>query len=147
MTKEVIVSIKGLQFVQEENDTVELIAAGQYSFIDGMHRIEYEEIDENESGEKGITQNVILITRGMVQIMKTGMTTTQMLFEENKKNLTYYQTPFGRIMMGMDTSSIRILEEEDAIAAVLEYALEMNYNHVSDCKITIKVLSKDTQSS
>lgn len=141
MTKEVIISIKGLQFVEEEEEAVELISVGNYSFQDGTHIVEYEEIEEAE-GTKGITQNTISITPKQVEILRGGMNNVQMLFEENCKNLTYYQTPFGELLIGINTTKIRIAEREDRIMVMLEYGLEINYNHVSDCKITIKIAQK-----
>ena len=35
------------------------------------------------------------------------------------------------------------MKEEDKIMIVLEYGLDMNYNHIADCTITMKVLAKE----
>ena len=36
-----------------------------------------------------------------------------MVFEEGKENLSYYDTPFGSLLMGVNTSNIDWIEEEE----------------------------------
>lgn len=144
MTKNVIVSIKGLQFVGQENEEVEFIAAGEYQLRGDKHIITYEEVDEQEGTTYGVTKNIITIEEKQVEILKSGQNNVQMVFEENTKNMTYYQTPFGELLVGINTAKIKKIEETEAIVVKLEYGLEINYNHVSDCVITIKVLAKET---
>ena len=65
-----------------------------------------------------------------------------MVFELGKKNLTYYNTPFGSLLIGIDTTKIECSESEEAIELNIEYGLEVNYSHVSDCSITVKITPK-----
>lgn len=62
-----------------------------------------------------------------------------MVFERNKKNLACYMTPFGELMVGIDTSDIRVEEEEQLLRVNVDYSLDINYEHVSDCSITVSV--------
>ena len=48
-----------------------------------------------------------------------------MVFEK-QKNMTSYQTPYGNIMIGIDTKQIQIDEQDDRIMVTVEYALDMN---------------------
>lgn len=143
MTKDVIISIKGLQNETEDDGPVEVISSGIYHYVDGKHEVYYEEIDEEETGEKGITKNIIRIGPHTVEVLKTGMNNTHMVFVENEKNITYYNTPFGEIMVGLDTTEFKLVEEKNAIGVILKYGLEMNQNFVSECNITIKVIAKE----
>ncbi len=45
-------------------------------------------------------------------------------------------------MVGLDTTEFKLVEEENAIGVLLKYGLEMNQNFVSECNITIKIISK-----
>ena len=142
MTKDVIIAIKGMQNGMEDDGPVEVISSGIYHYVDGKHEVYYEEIDEGETGEKGITKNIIRIGPHTVEVLKTGINNTHMVFVENEKNITYYNTPFGEIMVGLDTTEFKLVEEENAIGVLLKYGLEMNQNFVSECNITIKIISK-----
>ena len=143
MTDEVIVSIKGLQMAGgEQNESVELISSGIHRQEKDRRFIQYEEVDEDN---QKITNVTIIMAPGHIEILKQGQNNVQMVFEENQKTTSCYKTPYGELMMGIDTTGIRVLEEEDALGIVLEYGLDMNYNHIADCKITIKVLAKEAK--
>ena len=65
-----------------------------------------------------------------------------MIFEENKKNLTYYATPFGNLQMGIAATKIAVKEEEQGLNLAIDYALEINAEHAADCQIQINVKPK-----
>lgn len=145
MTKEVLVSISGLQFEIEEDEAVEVISVGEYYCKNGKHYIIYEDMISDEKGEHELTKNTLKISNHQVDVMKKGSANVHMIFEENKKNMTYYNTPFGELLIGIYTTSISLTEQEDEILLQVEYVLDVNYNHVSDCVITIKISAKEQQ--
>ena len=65
-----------------------------------------------------------------------------MSFEENKKSLTNYATPFGNILIGIDTKKITLTESNDKIQIDVDYALEANYEFLADCKINIEITER-----
>ena len=138
MTKDIKVSVSGIQFEIEPNEPVELITFGDYYHKNGKHYILYDEIDMEE-GEN--IKNRIKIGGGKIEVVKTGTTNGQLIFEQGKTHMTYYDTAMGSLLMGVNTESICMTEEEDHIKAVVRYSLEMNYNHISECEITIDVRS------
>lgn len=141
MNKEVLVSISGLQFADENKDAVELITVGDYYKRNGKHYLVYEEAAE---GFEGTTRNMIKFNEHMVDITKKGVTNVHMVFEEKQKNMTYYNTPFGNLLIGLSTNHIDMEEEEGAINIKIEYSLDVNYEFISDCKINISVKEKKT---
>lgn len=56
--------------------------------------------------------------------------------------MTCYTTPFGSLMMGIDARRISVEESEEEIYAQVEYALDINYEHLADCTIQLRVQSK-----
>lgn len=139
MTKDVLVAIAGLQYELESEEPIEVITAGQYFCKNEKHYVLYDEIlDERNE----ICKNKIKIGTDMVEILKSGASNVHMVFELGKKNLTYYNTPFGSLLIGIDTTKIVCSESEEAIELNIEYGLEVNYSHVSDCSITVKVTPK-----
>ena len=140
MTKDIFVSIKGLQAMgEDQEDEVELIIPGNYCKRGDMHYIQYEEVTE---GMEGTTRNLIKIQDKYMEVTKKGLTNTHMVFEEEKKNMTYYETPFGNLLVGIAATNVTMNETEDQIDVKVDYALEINYEHLADCTIDVKVRPK-----
>lgn len=141
MTKDVIVSISGLQFPGEgEAETVEVITNGNYYLKNGKHYIIYEELAE---GFTGTTRNVVKLQDNCLDITKKGISNVHMMFEKNKKNVSYYYTPFGSLLIGIDANSIRVEETDQNINVTVDYSLEVNYEHLADCTIKMNIKSKE----
>ncbi|MDE6888553.1 MAG: DUF1934 domain-containing protein [Eubacterium sp.] len=145
MTKNILLKISGLQFSADNSDPnepepVEIIAPGEYYFKNGKHYIMYDEFME---GFDSVTKNVLKLKEDSLEITKRGSSNVHMVFEKDKKNMTCYTTPFGSLMMGIDAHSISIQETEGEIHAEIEYALDVNYEHLADCTIQLHVQSKE----
>lgn len=149
MKKDVLVSISGLQYEvdkleqtdkTDEAGEVEVISVGEYYFRNDKHFILYEEVLE---GIEGVTSCTIKISEKQIDIIKRGANNAHMIFMLNKKNNTLYQTPFGSLQVGVYTTSIDVMEEEDKIEVHIKYGLDINYSHISDCEISIKITSKN----
>ena len=142
MTKDVLVTISGLQFMEDDNDSVEMITSGSYYKRNGKHYILYDEVQE---GFEGVTKNTIKIAQDTMDITKKGITNVHMMFEKNKKNVTYYYTPFGSLLVGIDAKKVDVTESEDNIDIKVKYNLEMNYEHLAECEITMNIHSKNAK--
>ncbi len=145
MTKDVIVSIKGLQFEKsgsELGDAVEVINVGEYYNRNGKHYIMFDEMVE---GMEGSIKNTLKISENGIDLTKKGLTNVHMIFEENKKNITCYNTPFGSMMIGLEAKEIDVNEKDESINVKVDYALEVNYEHLANCNITINVVAKDAK--
>lgn len=141
MTRDVLISISGNQKADGDDNEVEMITSGDYFQKNGSHYILYDEVLE---GFDGVVKNTIKIRPEGLDIIKKGITNVHMAFEKNKKNITCYATPFGEMMVGINTSQIRVNEGEDSLKVEVIYSLDINYEHVSECNITVDVHSKAT---
>lgn len=142
MTKEVLVSISGLQVGEEINEEpVEVITSADYYKKNGKHYIVYDEVTEGFSGK---TRNIIKLDKEVLDITKRGVSNVHMMFEKDRKNVTYYYTPYGSLLIGVDATGFAVKEEEDSLQVTVDYALEINYEHMADCTIILKVQSKGT---
>lgn len=141
MTKDVLVKISGLQFAGEENsDLVEVITSGSYYKKNGRHYVLYEEVME---GSTEITKNMIKIGADFMEVTRKGPATTHMVFEKDKKNVSYYYTPFGNLLIGIDAKEIQIEEREQDLNVRVKYGLDINYEYMADCHITVDVKAKE----
>lgn len=131
---------------REEGQTledIEVINVGHYGLINGNEYIRYNELDEDGSKIK----NTIKIASEddgtvVVELSKKGKYSTHMIFIAGKKSTTAYETPFGSLLLGIYTRSIRIKREEDNIVIKIEYSLDVNYNTVSECNVEINISEK-----
>lgn len=138
MTKDVLITIRGVHTLDHEDNDVEMIVRGDYYQKNGKHYILYEEILEGM--EEGI-KNVIKISPSSMDIIKKGITNSHMLFEKNKKNLSCYSTPMGDLVIGIQANHFYMEEQEDSIKVNVDYSLDINYEHMSDCRIRVDVQS------
>ena len=143
MTKDVIITVCGLQMAQDgDNEPIELVTTGEYFFKNNKHYLIYEEIVD---GESMVSKNRIKATQDYMELTKSGATTVHMVFEAGKKNVTHYFTPYGSLVIGLDTHEVKITESEEEIILEAAYALEMNQEHTADCTIKIQVQPKGSK--
>lgn len=142
MEKEVLIALKGLQFAMDEEgaQALETITPAEYYKRNDKHYVVYEEPTE---GFTDITKNVIKFGSSQVEVTKRGLVNVHMVFEENKKNMTSYATPFGTILIGIDTDEVQIREEDDRIQVNVAYSLEANYEHMADCRIEMNIRPRE----
>ena len=142
MDKEVLIHVRGLQTMDAdgEQEPLEIVVPGQYYFRNGSHYLRYEEVMEDFAEP---TVNYIKISRKGMEVRKKGVVNVHMVFEQGKKNMTYYSTPYGTLQMGIAATGLEIMEDEDCIQMKVDYALDMNDEHVADCYLTVQAQSKD----
>ena len=143
MDKNVLIHIRGLQMMEptDEQEPIELVVPGQYYFKNGSHYLRYEELMDETSAEP--TVNYIKISSKAVEVRKKGLVNVHMVFERGKKNMTYYSTPYGTVEMGIAATGVMIEESENGIDMKVDYALDMNQEHVADCCLAIQAQPKN----
>lgn len=140
MTKDVILSISGVQFDVSGDEPTQVITGADYYFKNGKHFVTYEETVP-ETGES--VKNTIKIAGDRVDVIKHGAQSVHMVFEKDKKNVTYYDTPYGSLFIGIQTFDIDFQEDDLNINTEIGYALEVNDSHLSDCRISLNIKSKE----
>ena len=141
MTKEVLISICGLQFESDDEDRIESITSGIYYPKEHSQYIVFEEATE---GFEESTKNTIKFQEGFLSLTKRGLMNVNMIFEKNKKTMTNYATPYGDILIGIDTRKVELTEEDEKISILVEYSLDVNYEHLADCNLTIHIWPKES---
>ncbi len=139
MTKDVLVKVRGKQIGLEDEDEIEIINVGAYYERNGKKYIRYEEFQE----EQGSVLNMIKLDGQGVEITKKGSVGVQLIFRENEKVNSCYETPFGNMMMGIYTNSVSWTESEELIEVNLSYVIEMNGEFLSDAEVYIRVEPRD----
>lgn len=142
MTKDVLINISGLHFDDletQEEEPIEIISPANYYFKNGKHYILYEEPVE---GVLGKIKNTVKITGdSKLEIIKSGLANTHMVFEHNHIHMTEYETPYGNLAIGIHTKKMSVKEQESNIDVRVQYALDMNNEKVADCSIKMNIIS------
>lgn len=146
MTKDVLLSISGMHMdmlsgmPDEANEPIEVVTPANYYQRNGKHYVIYDEVVE---GMPGTIKNKIKISGdNSMEIMKTGISNTHMVFEKNKKNLTYYQTPYGQMLVSVNTRSMEVNVTEENIGVRVDYELDVNHEPLADCQIKMEIYAK-----
>lgn len=144
MTKEVILTISGLHYAmmeeEGESEPIEVITPASYYLKNGKHYVIYDEIVE---GFPGTIKNKIRMTgENVLEIMKSGIADTHMIFEKGKIHVSGYETPYGELMIGIFTRELLLKEEENRITVTVDYELDINGEKASDCEIHIEIKAK-----
>ena len=128
--------------MESGRDAIEVGTPASYYCKGGKHYIIYDEVLE---GMAGTIKNRIKITgTDSVEIVKSGLSSSHMIFEKNRKNLTYYRTPYGQMLVGVNTRNMEVSVEDDRINVQVDYELDVNHEPLADCKIRMDIVSKNS---
>ena len=136
MKKDVLVSIKGLQIDESsDEDAVEILVNGKYNAKNGRHFLRFEQYEDDGTP----TKNILSFDEKAMELTRRGGTQLHMTFVDKEKTLTSYTTPFGSLMVGVNTDRISVEETSDRIHAEVNYGLEFNYEFVADCQLSLDI--------
>ena len=154
MTKDVLVSISGhhidimaepedqVKALESGQDAIEVVTPASYYCRGGKHYILYDEVMEVMPGT--IKNRIKITGTDSVEIVKSGLSSSHMIFEKNRKNLTYYRTPYGQMLVGVNTRNMEVSVEDDRINVQVDYELDVNHEPLADCKIRLDIVSKNS---
>ena len=125
MTDNVIISIKGKQLYAESGpDEMELVTSGTLKRdSQGGYTVSYQESEL--TGLEGTTTK-LHIDGGRVTLLREGNTNSQMVFEEGRRHLSMYETPFGELSIGINTKRMRSTVDEAGGDLEIDYAIEID---------------------
>lgn len=146
MTKDVIIEISGIQEsrlegeVGEKGEELVVVMPASYYYKNGKHYILYDEVVEGSP--IGIKNKLKITGTKQVDMMKSGATNAHMIFEHHKKTQTYYQTPFGQMLVTFYTTDMNIKVNEDEIKIKISYEMDVDHQPFADCMLRIRIHSK-----
>ncbi len=125
MRDNVIISIKGKQLYEESGaDEMELVTAGRLARDDrGGYTISYQETEL--TGLEGTT-TVLKIDGPRVTLLREGNINSQMVFEEGRRHLSMYETPYGSLSVGVNTRRMKNTVGESGGDLEIDYAIEID---------------------
>lgn len=136
MENNALITLITKNVVDGQEDSFELTTAGKYKKQNGKYFVSYE--GSEISGYKDTT-TTLKIQDDYVSMIRFGkdQTTTQMIFEENKKYTGIYRTPQGNLSIDVYTNEMSVQVDDDGGEVELDYFI--NLNNVSSVRNNLKV--------
>ncbi len=125
MTDNVIISIRGRQLYAESSpDEVELVTSGTLKRDGaGGYIVSYAETEL--TGLEGTTTR-LHVDGGRVTLLREGNVNSQMVFEEGRRHLSMYETPYGALSIGVNTRRMRSTLGDAGGDLEIDYAIEID---------------------
>ena len=125
MTDNVIISIKGKQlYAESAPEEMELVTSGTLKRDGaGGYTVSYQETEL--TGLEG-TVTKLHIKDGQVTLLREGSINSQMVFEEGRRHLSMYETPYGALSIGVNTRRMRSTLGEAGGDLEIDYAIEID---------------------
>lgn len=126
MEKDVVISIKGMQRYEDAPpDTIELVTEGRLARDgSGSYTLSYQESEL--TGLEG-TLTTFQIERDRVTLLRVGEVNSQMVFEEGRRHLSMYDTPYGALSVGINTRKMRAELDARGGSIEIDYAIEIDH--------------------
>ncbi len=138
MIKDVLISIKGVQGIDDETDTVEFITDGRFGIKDGNYFISYDESGMLENGETVKTQ-IHIKSENKVLLKRSGSVNTRMLIEKGNRNSAFYSTPVGELSIGIFGETVDFNLNENGGEIKLKYTIDSDLRLVSRNSVDISI--------
>ena len=141
MENNVIISIQGRQsFEDQEPEVIELVTEGQLS-QDGEdgYTLSYQESEL--TGLEG-TLTTFQVEPNRVTLLRVGEVNSQMVFEEGRRHLSMYNTPYGALAVGINTRKMRTELNAAGGSIEIDYAIEIDHAVAGENLFRIQVRQK-----
>lgn len=137
--RDYLISVKGMQSYADalmESTDIEMISECDLTLQDGKYFIEYEETEV--TGMEGTTTD-IEVDSEYVSVVRSGKVSTTMLFIKGRQTTSYYETPFGTMIMAVTTDDISTDLTLDGGTVCVTYNISMNNLYVGKNTFSINI--------
>ena len=138
MIKDVLISIKGVQGIDDQTDTIEFTTEGRFGIKDGKYFLSYDEGQMSDSGN--IKTKLFINSPQSVILQRSGEIQSRMEIEEGKRTICFYVTPVGELALGIYGESLEVDFNESGGSLKMIYTIDADLRPVSrnEVKITVK---------
>ena len=136
MMKDVTISIFSRNSAGEDEDSIDFVTDGLYTFDGGVACLTY--LETEVTGMEG-TRTSVMVFPDKVVVDRDGTVTSRMIFQEGSKNSFLYDTPVGSATMHMDTRRILFRFNEHGGELEIDYVLDLEHAIVTRNLFRIEV--------
>ena len=141
MEKEVVISVKGIQTYEgTAPDAVELDTKGRMAQEGESYTLSYQESEL--TGLEG-TLTTIQVDGDQVTLMRVGEFNSQMVFQEGRRHLSMYNTPYGAMAIGVHT--LHLLADLDGQGGRIEVDYTIEVDHAMAGRNVFRISVKEAE--
>lgn len=137
MKQDVWIKIKGIQKVDGEEDSTELYTQGNFYRKNGNYYIAYEESET--TGYAGCRTVLKIEGESRVSLIRNGAARSNLLIEKGSRNVGYYDTQEGELLIGVSAHAIRSALNDEGGELFFSYSLDVNSSHISDNEVYVEI--------
>ena len=119
-----------------EPEVTELITEGTMTIDDGEIILEYQESEL--TGMEG-TNTRFIVHPDEVELTRTGMVESRMLFQRGKRNSSLYETPWGTMMVDVSTTQLAHRLSERGGVMEIGFTIAVNHQVTGENRFKIRV--------
>ena len=124
------------QYEDTDPDTIELVTAGRMQRVGESYTLSYQESEL--TGLEG-TLTTIQVEGEQVTLMRVGEFNAQMVFQEGRRHLSMYNTPYGAMAIGVNTRHLLADLNDQGGDIEIDYAIEVDHAIAGRSIFQIKV--------
>ena len=133
----VMISVRGEQYFDDvDPNATELMTEGTLEQTEDGFLLSYQETEL--TGMEG-TLTTFRIAPDRITLLREGTINSEMIFEEGQKHFSLYETPFGGLMLGVNTHRAKARIGEGGGSLSIRYALEADSQLIGENAFEIQV--------
>lgn len=137
MTKDVFITITAAMSDADGQDSVtELKVRGQYFERNGSRYLLYEEQDSDNGA---VTKNTLKIGDAGIELIKSGISQSRMIFQRGETHRTSYVTPYGSLLFDIHTLELKSFWTKNSGTIQLVYRLSAEASPISENHLSVKI--------
>ncbi|MEG0895054.1 MAG: DUF1934 domain-containing protein [Oscillospiraceae bacterium] len=137
LKKEVLISIKGVQTVEDSQDVTELFTQGLFYKKNDNYYVCY---DESETTGFGGCKTTLKIEKNnRLTLIRAGEIRSHLIIELGQRNVGHYGVPGGDVMVGVYTKDYLNNLNDDGGDLYFKYSMDINSSLISDNEVFINV--------
>lgn len=141
--KDVIISITGTQsYPHGYDDSIELVTDGKYCYRNDRGESLLTYMESDLTGLEGTKTSFTVGPLGVI-LQREGSSNSRMVFEEGRKHVFLYETPYGATTMGVDTRKVNNTLSEHGGGMEIDYAIDVDNAVVGRNKFIISIREKN----
>ena len=132
-----MISVRGEQYFDDvDPNATELMTEGTLEQTEDGFLLSYQETEL--TGMEG-TLTTFRIAPDRITLLREGTINSEMIFEEGQKHFSLYETPFGGLMLGVNTHRAKARIGEGGGSLSIRYALEADSQLIGENAFEIQV--------
>ena len=136
MRKNVMLTIRGTQRIDGQEETIELLTCGQLARRNGSYWISY---DESETTGFAGHRTTLHIEKNRVTMRRTGLTSSNLVIEKGARHQCNYETGYGPLNIGICGEFITSSLSDEGGDVDFAYSMDIDTALQAEQRISIHV--------